>query len=267
MREQLKWASDPAMVRILKTPEKPWRFNQLKDELGTIYIGVSAKFSTIAHKLNRWFMGCAAMEMQSTPPGRYRACLVADEFPMMGKVEIFQTICAEGAGHGFTVWPIVQNCGQLIETYGQEGYRNILSACEIQMFLTPRDPDTASEIERLAGDKTILTCSFSYGGRKRNDWDGMSIGEAGAKVLDAHSVMGLASDRMIIVAPGLVPDVIIAQRKPYWTYPDINHWCDPNPYAPASEKRQTKPVSAKAPVQGSLVERLARELEQAAQKK
>lgn len=242
MREQLKWASDPAIARILKTPVNPWRFNDLKDELGTVYVGVSAKFSSIAHKLNRWLMGCCAMDMQSTGPGKYRACLLADEFPMMGKVEIFETICAEGAGHGFTVWPIVQNCGQLVSTYGEEGYRNILSACEVQIFLTPRDMETASEIERLAGKKTILTCSFSHGGQKRNDWDGMNIGEAGASVLDAHKVMALPEDRMIVVAPGLVPDLIIARRKPYWKYSDIYRWCDPNPYAPGGgNSKQTSP--------------------------
>jgi type IV secretory pathway TraG/TraD family ATPase VirD4 len=124
--------------------------------------------------------------------------------------------------------------------YGNEGYRNLLSGSEIQIFLPPRDYSTATEIAELAGRRTILTASYSSsaGGRGRPDsWGGVSYGEAAQDVLTPHDVMALGPDKFIMIAPGLVPDVAVVKRKNYWDYSEIASRCDPNPYAPGYRKR------------------------------
>jgi type IV secretory pathway TraG/TraD family ATPase VirD4 len=233
----LKWLSDPAMKRVLETPRNPWRFDDLKrgSRPMTIYVGVPSKFAQAARGLTRLLFGCAASDLLSSTPGERQVNLLADEFHTMGRVSIFETCFSEGAGHGLAMIPICQTAGQLISAYGEQGYRNIQAGCEIQINLPPRDMAQALEIAKLAGRKTILTASMSASsgsGNREEEWGGISLGEAGAEVLDAHSAMALGADRMVISAPGLVRDIIIARRRRYWEYPEILKHCDANPYAP-----------------------------------
>jgi len=86
----------------------------------------------------------------------------------------------------------------------------------------PRDIETARELCALAGRKTVITTSQSG-----NRW---SYGETAEDVLDPHTVMGLPKGTVIIVAPGLVPDIILAQARSYWEYPEIAALTDENPY-------------------------------------
>ena len=174
--------------------------------------------------------------MIGTAPGERPVKLLADEFHTMGAIDIFSTGFSEGAGHGLAMIPICQTAGQLVTVWGEQGYRNIQAGCELQIFLPPRDPQQAAEIETLAGSRTILTGSVSHSGR-RGDRGSLSIGETGQQVLDAHTAAGLGPDEMVINAPGLVRDIIIARRRPYWEYPEIARWCDPNPYAPGGGKQ------------------------------
>jgi hypothetical protein len=80
-----------------------------------------------------------------------------------------------------------------------------------------------------------LSGSYSQGG-KRGEEGTISVAETGMPVLDAHTAAGLGPGEMVINAPGLVKDIIIARRRPYWEYPEIARWCDPNPYAPGNAK-------------------------------
>jgi type IV secretory pathway TraG/TraD family ATPase VirD4 len=101
------------------------------------------------------------------------------------------------------------------------------------LFFSPKDYETASEISKLAGRKTILTLSHSQSaGRAGDDWSGISVGETGMDVLTPHQAMGLECDRIIAFAPGLVPNVMILRAPNYWEYRDIQRLTDANPYAP-----------------------------------
>jgi type IV secretory pathway TraG/TraD family ATPase VirD4 len=229
LRQGTSWLSDPAMQRVLKTPKTPWDFDDLKcgSRPMTIYIGVSSKFQQAARGLTRLLFGCAGSRLLGTPPGRRQANLLADEFPAMGRLSIFETCFSEGAGHGLSMIPICQTSGQLIKAYGEQGYRGIQAGCQIQIFFPPRELPQAEEISALAGRRTIMTASTSASTK-----GGMSVGEAGQDVLDPHAIMALPRDRVIIYAPGLVRDIIVGRRRPYWEYPEIARLCDANPYAP-----------------------------------
>src|SRR5579872_44836 len=229
LRRQIKWLSDPAIARIFRTPAKPWRFDDLKRgaKPTTVYVVLPAKYMASSRRCFRLLLGAAVLELQSTPPGRWPVTCVADEFAMLGRVPIFETVFAEGAGHGFNMVPIIQNAGQMITAYGREGFRNLLSGCEVQIFLGPRDIQTAEEISKLAGRRTIITSNASHADTGKGS---VSFDQMGQNVLDPHAVMALPNDQMVMFAPGLVKDVIIARRRGYWEYPEIAALCDDNPY-------------------------------------
>jgi type IV secretory pathway TraG/TraD family ATPase VirD4 len=233
LREQLRWLSNPAIARVMQTPKKPWRFDDLKHgpNPGTFFVGVSAKYLPTCRRLFRLLLGCAVSELQTTPPGKWQVCCLADEFALLGRVPIFQTVFAEARGHGFNMIAMVQNIGQLIATYGQEGYRNILSGSQIQLYMAPRDIQTAQEISRMAGKRTVVTehRSFSDDGRKGT----IGYPEIAQDVLTPHQAMALKPDEFIMFAPGLLKDAYIGYRWPYWESYGIAPLCDPNPYNPA----------------------------------
>ncbi|HUA82815.1 MAG TPA: type IV secretory system conjugative DNA transfer family protein [Bryobacteraceae bacterium] len=235
MREQLKWLSDPAMARVLSTPKTPWRFDDLKrgPRPSTVFVCVPPKFAGTARRFFRLLLGCAFMELQATPQGTWPVTCVADEFPLLGKAEIFPIVFAEGRGHGIRVIGVCQSAGQMIAAYGEQGFRNFLACSGLQLWFPPRDYQTAAEISRLAGRKTIITMNHSQSpGRGGAAWGGISVAETGMDVLTPHQVMALDSTKLIAFAPGLVPGVMILNRKNYWEYPDIKRHTDANPYAP-----------------------------------
>lgn len=262
LRKGLKWLCDPTMQRVLQTPKEPWRPGDLKRQRMTIYMGVPSKYEQAARGLMGLFFGWSATDLIGTAPDKYPVKLLADEFHTLGAVDIFKTGFSEGAGRGLALIPITQTSGSLIDVWGREGYRNIQAGTELHIFLPPRDAEQAKEIETLAGTRSILSGSYSQGGR-RGETGNISVSEIGMPVLDAHSAAALGPDQMVIHAPGLVKDIIIARRRRYLDYPEIARWCDPNPYAPGAEQEAPKaapvvPVTASGGSKRCMVERLGR---------
>ena len=133
---------------------------------------------------------------------------------------------------------VAQNAGQMITAYGREGLRNFLSGSEIQVFFPPREIETAQEVARLSGQRKIVTANHSVG--QDDVWGSVGYGETYQDVLTAHDVMGMGKGQLIIAAPGLVKDIIVARRRNYWEYTDdILPLCDPNPYAPGNKNKST----------------------------
>jgi type IV secretory pathway TraG/TraD family ATPase VirD4 len=185
-------------------------------------------------------LGSAVAELQSSPKGKYPVLCLADEFALLGRVPIFETVFAEGRGHGFKVVPLIQNIGQLKSLYGRDSYRTFLSGSEIQIFLPPRDLETAQEISDLAGMKTVVVENKSYskslptniiqalGGGGENT----GYAETGRPVLFPQEIMALQPEEFIMFAPGLMKNVYLGWRQPYWEYPDNTKLYGTNPYNP-----------------------------------
>jgi type IV secretory pathway TraG/TraD family ATPase VirD4 len=148
-------------------------------------------------------------------------------------VPIFETVFAEGRGHGFQMMPLIQDIGQLKKLYGRDGYRTFLSGSEIQIFLPPRDLETAQELSDIAGRRTVVTESKSYSDDGKEN---TGYAETGRPVLYPQEIMALKPDEFIMVAPGLLEHVCKGLRWPYWELEDIAPLCDTNPYNPTVPK-------------------------------
>jgi type IV secretion system protein VirD4 len=263
LRKGVRFLTDPAIARIFQTPKEPWDFEDLKHGArpGTVFISIPAKFTNITRPVFRVLSGCAVSRLQSTPPGEWRVACLIDEFPMLGRVPVFLTAFAEGRGHGISMLPIAQEPSQIVTAYTKEGLRTILAGCEVQLFYAPRTYEAAQEIAAMAGRASILTASYSQGGR-HGEAGNISIGETGKDVLTPSQILGLRPDEMIVCAPGLLNNVLtIAKRRGYWTYPEIRPLVDPNPYWKGDrQKTKSAPAVSAANPSGErrMVERLAR---------
>jgi len=88
---------------------------------------------------------------------RHRLLGMLDEFPSLGKLEIFQESLAFMAGYGLKFYLICQDINQLRsrETgYGAD--EAISSNCHIQNAFPPNRLDTAEHLSRLTGQTTVI---------------------------------------------------------------------------------------------------------------
>lgn len=87
---------------------------------------------------------------------KHRLLLMLDEFPSLGKLEIFQESLAFLAGYGIKAYIICQDTNQLRSReigYGHD--ESITSNCHIQNAYAPNRIETAEHLSKLTGQATV----------------------------------------------------------------------------------------------------------------
>lgn len=97
---------------------------------------------------------------------KHKLLLVMDEFPSLGKLEIFQQSLAFIAGYGLKAYIIVQDLAQLYSEYTT--YESIVSNCHIRIAFAPNKNNTAEEISRMLGVKTEIKDNISISGKRNS---------------------------------------------------------------------------------------------------
>ena len=98
------------------------------------------------------------------PQYKHRLLLLVDEFPSLGRLEIFQEALAFIAGYGLKAYLIVQDMSQLYSSYGKD--ESITSNCHIRVAFAPNKPETAEYLSKLLGTQTIVKDSISTSGQR-----------------------------------------------------------------------------------------------------
>lgn len=232
-RLKLRFISDPAMHAVLQNPN--WRLNDLKDgdRPTTIFVCIPETMVPHCGPFMGLFLSWGTEALLATPAGKHQAVFVVDEFPLLGKgsVSVFSQLFSVGRKHGVQAYVCAQNYGQIEEMAGHLGAENLTSGCGVQVYLAPRDQKTAEHISKLTGRRTVVTQSVSYSEHAGAWRPGFSFPEHGQPVFDPHQVKALGRDHFFMFAPGLVDNVIIGTRKPYWLDKDVLQRCGRDPYA------------------------------------
>lgn len=90
---------------------------------------------------------------------RYRLLLMLDEFPALGKLDIFQESLAYIAGYGLKAFLITQDLSQLYAAYGKD--ESIISNCHIRIAYAPNKPETQDLLSKMLGPTTVSKLSVS----------------------------------------------------------------------------------------------------------
>ena len=125
------------------------------------------------------FMGMLErLGVRSAPPQlttkstyQHRLLGMLDEFPSLGKLEIFQESLAFMAGYGMKFYLICQDINQLRsrETgYGAD--EAISSNCHIQNAFPPNRIETAEHLSRLTGQTTVVHEKMTVSRRRMSTW-------------------------------------------------------------------------------------------------
>lgn len=93
---------------------------------------------------------------------RHRLLLLIDEFPSLGKLDIFEESLAFIAGYGMKAYLIVQDISQLWAAYGKD--ESIFSNCHVRIAYAPNKIETAKLLSDMTGTTTIVKTQNSYSG-------------------------------------------------------------------------------------------------------
>ena len=104
---------------------------------------------------------------------KHRLLLLLDEFPSLGKMDLFERALGFIGGYGLKAFIIAQGLPQLFKSYGKD--ESIRVGCHIQVAFAPNDMETAEYLSKATGQTTVLKENFSesfqegklFGGKSR----------------------------------------------------------------------------------------------------
>ncbi|MFM2083216.1 MAG: hypothetical protein RLY95_34 [Pseudomonadota bacterium] len=94
----------------------------------------------------------------------HKLLLLIDEFPSLGKLDIFQEALAFIAGYGLKALLIVQDLTQLFAAYGKD--ESIVSNCHIRIAYAPNKIETAELLSKMSGTATVSHTQNQYSGNR-----------------------------------------------------------------------------------------------------
>lgn len=125
---------------------------------------------------------------------RYRLLLMIDEFPSLGRLDVFQESLAFIAGYGLKAYLIIQDLAQLWAAYGKD--EAIFSNCHVRNAFAPNKIETAEFLAKMSGTATVVKPNLSFSGRRLTPMLGnvtTSLHEVQRPLLTPDEVMRLPS--------------------------------------------------------------------------
>lgn len=153
---------------------------------------------------------------------RHRLLLLIDEFPVLGRLDFFETALAYIAGYGIKAMLIAQSKNQLDKAYGPSN--SILDNTHIRVVFAPNTIETAKVISDMLGTKTEIHQQKNYAGHRLSPWLGhvmVADQETARPLMTPGEVMELPSTDALIFLAGKPP--IRAKKVTY--YNDGNFKC------------------------------------------
>ncbi len=123
---------------------------------------------------------------------KHRLLLLMDEFPSLGKLEVFEESLAFMAGYGMKAYLITQDVSQLQKHYSRE--EAITSNCHIRVAFAPNKYETGKMLSDMVGTTTVVKTTYSYSGkRSKTTLDGLSAqaSEHARQLLTPDEIMRL----------------------------------------------------------------------------
>jgi type IV secretion system protein VirD4 len=101
---------------------------------------------------------------------KHRLLLMLDEFPSLGRLQIFEEALAFIAGYGIKSYLIIQDIAQLHKIYGKD--EALTGNCHVKIAYATSNPDTARYLSESSGITTVVkeaeSVSKDRGTLKRN---------------------------------------------------------------------------------------------------
>ena len=224
----LQDAERPVSLYLVTSPEDK---NRLKPLIRLILNQIASQF-TAEERL-------VAENGRIKAKGKHRLLLLLDEFPSLGKLDVFLDSIAFLAGYNVKLYLITQDIAQLEDEghgYGKAGAKTIIGNCHIRAAYAPNQVETAKWISDMLGTRTVTmendNQSFDGSLLGQNKGYSTSISYQSRPLLTADEVMTLRGPEkegsniktpgdMLVFAAGFHP--IYGQQLLYFKNPE---WLD-----------------------------------------
>jgi type IV secretion system protein VirD4 len=142
---------------------------------------------------------------------KHRLLLMLDEFPSLGRLQIFEEALAFIAGYGLKAYLIIQDIAQLHKIYGKD--EAITGNCHVKIAYATSNPDTAKYLSESSGVTTIIKESESVSGERMSPFKksvSVSVQEISRPLLTVDECMRLKGPEKDSTGMILVPgDMLI----------------------------------------------------------
>lgn len=147
------------------TASSDFNFMNFKKEKTTVYVGLTPDNLTRLTKLMQIFYQQATEFLSRKIPDPkedpYGVLFIMDEFPTLGKMEMFKSGIAYFRGYKVRLFLIVQDTQQLKGIYEEAGMNSFLSNATYRITFAANNIDTANLISQMCGNKTVEAESHS----------------------------------------------------------------------------------------------------------
>ncbi|OFC30223.1 type IV secretory system conjugative DNA transfer family protein [Acidithiobacillus caldus] len=144
----LQDADAPVSLYLVTSPEDK---NRLKPLIRLVINLIASKFTAEDRLISK--------DGRMICKGKHPLLLLLDEFPSLGKMDIFQDAIAFFAGYNVKLFLITQSKSQLEDEgrgYGKSGGSVIIENCHVRIFYAPNDVTTAEWLSKMLGKKTVV---------------------------------------------------------------------------------------------------------------
>ena len=163
---------DPLVARCTETSDFTIRELRDADPPISLYLVVPPADKDRLKPLVRLILNQVArtltesLDPQTGRPAARRLLLLIDEFPALGKLEVFQESLAYFAGYGLKAYLITQDLTQLHAAYGRD--ESLVSNCQVRIASAPNRIETAELLSKMAGSMTVHHTTRTYTGGRLN---------------------------------------------------------------------------------------------------
>ncbi|MBU2788172.1 type IV secretory system conjugative DNA transfer family protein [Acidithiobacillus sp. VAN18-1] len=145
--QDLQDAEHPVSLYLVTSPEDK---NRLKPLIRLILNLIASKFTSEDRLIEK--------EGRMVCRGKHPLLLLLDEFPSLGKMDVFQDAIAFFAGYNVKLFLIAQDKSQLEDeahAYGKAGGQIIINNCHVRVVYAPNEVTTAEWVSKMLGKKTV----------------------------------------------------------------------------------------------------------------
>ena len=146
----IKWINIRAMRNVLE--KSSFSLSELKEGKASIYVVLPPQYLKSHSAFMRLFTLMAINAMAKGGSGRGEKCLfILDEFSGLGKMEIVSKSAGLMPSYGVHLWPILQDLGQLVGTYGREESQTFFGNSDLHQFFGNTDKPTLEYMSHMTG--------------------------------------------------------------------------------------------------------------------
>ena len=148
-QDQTEWLDAEPMRDTLSRSD--FTLSELKNGKTAIYLVLPPQYLGEHGRFLRLFVRCAINAMAQGGQGGGKCLFLLDEFFSLGHIDEIAKAAGLMPSYGVHLWPFLQDLGQLVKLYGNEGAGTFFGNADAHIFFGNTDPFTLDHISQRLG--------------------------------------------------------------------------------------------------------------------